>query len=349
MASPATEAKRDATPAEVEKPFRGFTVRCDRRRRVWCGRRGLADRRNFRRGRDGDLGHAGLGHLGLRHLGLEQVAASRNDPDHLALVVAERSADFADALKQAVLADMDVRPDGFHQLLLAQDAAGIPGEQPQYLQGLGPELDRLAIGRAQLGALGSSSKPEKRSTVPSHRQLSLFSPRIDRKIVPKRTGAPNIRKISECLNSHFRTSLPSDAMLSMLGTGNSGTAPRSAAAFACRQETTARSRRNHHLDRAEPDHDLRLAPRRRAGVLRAELCAMCGEFHNRTGICMLKSIRPAHDQPFEEADQPAEQGSNSMDDVAEPRPGQGRTVLSQSSGRKTRDQCGEFEAPEGSP
>jgi hypothetical protein len=30
---------------------------------------------------------------------------------------------------------------------------------------------------------------------------------------------------------------------------------------------------------------------------------------------MLKSIRPTHDQAFEEADQPAEQGSNSMDDV----------------------------------
>jgi hypothetical protein len=42
---------------------------------------------------------------------------------------------------------------------------------------------------------------------------------------------------------------------------------------------------------------------------------MCGEFHNRTGICMLKIIRPAPDQAFEEADQPAQQGSNSMDDV----------------------------------
>ena len=42
---------------------------------------------------------------------------------------------------------------------------------------------------------------------------------------------------------------------------------------------------------------------------------MCGEFHNRTGIRMLKSIRPAHDQAFEAADQPAEQGPNSMDDV----------------------------------
>jgi hypothetical protein len=42
---------------------------------------------------------------------------------------------------------------------------------------------------------------------------------------------------------------------------------------------------------------------------------MCGEFHNRTGICMLKLVSPTHDQPFEAADQPAEQGSNSMDDV----------------------------------
>jgi hypothetical protein len=42
---------------------------------------------------------------------------------------------------------------------------------------------------------------------------------------------------------------------------------------------------------------------------------MCGEFHKRTGISMLKLICAAHDQAFEEADQPAEQGPNSMDDV----------------------------------
>jgi hypothetical protein len=30
---------------------------------------------------------------------------------------------------------------------------------------------------------------------------------------------------------------------------------------------------------------------------------------------MLKLVRPAHDQAVEEADQPAEQGSNSMDDA----------------------------------
>jgi hypothetical protein len=42
---------------------------------------------------------------------------------------------------------------------------------------------------------------------------------------------------------------------------------------------------------------------------------MCGELHNRTSNAMLKSIRPAHDVAFEEADQPAEQGSNEMDNA----------------------------------
>jgi hypothetical protein len=42
---------------------------------------------------------------------------------------------------------------------------------------------------------------------------------------------------------------------------------------------------------------------------------MCGELHNRTGILMLKSIRPAHDKALQEADQPVEQGWTSMDDV----------------------------------
>ena len=42
---------------------------------------------------------------------------------------------------------------------------------------------------------------------------------------------------------------------------------------------------------------------------------MCGELHNRTGTFMLKLNRAAHDKAFQEADQPAEQGSNSMDDV----------------------------------
>lgn len=42
---------------------------------------------------------------------------------------------------------------------------------------------------------------------------------------------------------------------------------------------------------------------------------MCGELHKRTSIFMLKSVGSAHDKAFEEADQPAAQGSNGMDDV----------------------------------
>ena len=215
MASPATEAKAMRRRLKSKKAFRGFVVRCDCRRRVRYGRPGLADGRNFRRGRSGDLGHAGLGHLGPGHLGLEQVAATGDHPDHLALVVAERSADFADALKQAVLADMDIRPGGFHQLLLAQDAAGILGEQPQYLQGLGSEPDRPAIGCAQLGAFRIELKTGKAQHVPSNPQLCPFCPRINLKNVPKHTGVRNIRKISECLNRRFRTPPPPNAMFSM--------------------------------------------------------------------------------------------------------------------------------------
>jgi hypothetical protein len=42
---------------------------------------------------------------------------------------------------------------------------------------------------------------------------------------------------------------------------------------------------------------------------------MCGEFHNRISIVMLKLIRSDHDQALEEADQPAEQGSKRMADA----------------------------------
>jgi hypothetical protein len=103
---------------------------------------------------------------------------------------------------------MDVRPDGFHQFLLAQDAAGILGEQPSISNVLGRSLIVPPSGRRSSARSGSSSKPEKRSTVPSNRQRSPFSAGIDPKNVPNRTGSPNIRKISECLNRGFRTPPP---------------------------------------------------------------------------------------------------------------------------------------------
>jgi len=42
---------------------------------------------------------------------------------------------------------------------------------------------------------------------------------------------------------------------------------------------------------------------------------MCGEFHNRAGILMLKSIRPAHEQALKKPISSAEQGLKHMDDV----------------------------------
>ena len=48
---------------------------------------------------------------------------------------------------------MNVRPDRLHQLLLAQDPAGVGGEQPEHLEGLRPQFDRRPIGPTQLQAL----------------------------------------------------------------------------------------------------------------------------------------------------------------------------------------------------
>ena len=154
--------KRPAAPqAEIESAscrfdvgFGGFCPGFDACR--------LAGRGVCRRCRDGHVGH----------LGLEQIAAAGDHPDHLALVVAERGADFADALKQAVLADMDVRPDRFHQLLLAENAPRTGGEQPQHLQRLGPELAGPAVGAAQFGAFRIRLETRKAQHVPSNRKLS---------------------------------------------------------------------------------------------------------------------------------------------------------------------------------
>jgi hypothetical protein len=110
---------------------------------------------------------------------------------------------------------MDVRPDRFHQLLLAQDAASIRGEQPQYLQGLGPQLDRLAIGPAQLGALRIELKTRKAQ----HRPLQTgncphFVPGSTSKMCPN----PQARRISEKFqNVPGAISGPSDGEMRGMG------------------------------------------------------------------------------------------------------------------------------------
>jgi len=88
-----------------------------------------------------------------RHLGVEPIAVAGHQLDQFPLIVAERSSEIADAFEQTVVADMDVRPDRLHQLLLAEHAAGICRKQLQHLERLRPKLDLAAIGPAQLGAL----------------------------------------------------------------------------------------------------------------------------------------------------------------------------------------------------
>ena len=60
---------------------------------------------------------------------------------------------------------MDVRPDRLHQIPLAENASGTGGEYPQHLEGLGPELDGRAVGRAQFRPLQGELKSENRSTL----------------------------------------------------------------------------------------------------------------------------------------------------------------------------------------
>jgi hypothetical protein len=71
----------------------------------------------------------------------------------LAPVVAERRSDLADALEQAVVAHMDVRPDRCDQVLLAEGPSGVGGKQRQHLECFRPKLDGFAAGTAQLDAL----------------------------------------------------------------------------------------------------------------------------------------------------------------------------------------------------
>jgi hypothetical protein len=95
---------------------------------------------------------------------------------------------------------------------------------------------------------------------------------------------PNIRKISGCLNGNLRTIEARNDKVSANRSGESwGTATPG----------------TYHL----------------GGAASAADADRCGEFHNRIGICMLKSNHPVEETAFQQADRPAEQGSNSMDHV----------------------------------
>ena len=95
------------------------------------------------------------------HIGREKIATAGGQLDDLTAVVAERGADFTNALEQAVFADINLRPDRLHQFLLGEDAAGIVDEILQHLECLRTELEHAAIRAAQLGPLPIQFKPVK--------------------------------------------------------------------------------------------------------------------------------------------------------------------------------------------
>jgi hypothetical protein len=109
---------------------------------------------------DDGLAFAG-GRLDL-DLGIEHIAAAGRQLDDLALAIAQRRSQFTDALKQAVVADVDVGSDRVHQLLLAENPPGVGSKQNQEVESLGPQLDRAEVGVPKLGTLlieFNTSKP----------------------------------------------------------------------------------------------------------------------------------------------------------------------------------------------
>ena len=79
----------------------------------------------------------------------QAVAAPRHGANHHMRLVAQRPADFVDALHQAVVGDRDPRPDGGHQLVLGDEAAGIAEQVAQHRERLAPHRDGDAVLVAQ--------------------------------------------------------------------------------------------------------------------------------------------------------------------------------------------------------
>ena len=75
----------------------------------------------------------------------QPVAAARNRLDQLARVVAERLADLADALHQAVVGHHDPRPDRVLQLVLGHEPPPVGDQVPQHREGLRPKRRRSPV------------------------------------------------------------------------------------------------------------------------------------------------------------------------------------------------------------
>ena len=84
---------------------------------------------------------------GRLHLGGEAVAAPRHRHDVavLTLSLPERPAQRGDILREVVLLDEGVRPEGAHQLLLAEHLPGMPHEVDQRVEDPRRERHGLAL------------------------------------------------------------------------------------------------------------------------------------------------------------------------------------------------------------
>jgi hypothetical protein len=81
----------------------------------------------------------------------EAKAAARYGLDDLLCLIAQRSPNLADALRQGVIGDRHIRPDGLDQLVLAHQPVGILDQIAKQLEGLGTELDLMAVGAQATG------------------------------------------------------------------------------------------------------------------------------------------------------------------------------------------------------
>jgi hypothetical protein len=74
----------------------------------------------------------------------EHITFAADGAENAPLIIADRLPDVGDALRQRILGNGDVVPDPIHQLVLADEAAGILGKKAQHRVGTRPDLDMLA-------------------------------------------------------------------------------------------------------------------------------------------------------------------------------------------------------------
>ena len=130
----------------------------------------------------------------------EKIASPRDHLHHLPPCVAEGDADFADALKEAVLAHMDAGPDRLHQFLFAEYTMAVLCQQLEQLEGLVAQARHRSIGAPQFGAVYVQN--EIRKKVHGSPQPGL---KTERSIVSAQQGRqPNAETLSARQRRIFR-------------------------------------------------------------------------------------------------------------------------------------------------